>query len=424
MKTTNDSMKHAISRRGFLSGAAALGIGAHTHSLAGPARALFDGDGPKRSLVVIYLRGGADFLNMLIPYRDETYPLMRPGIGVSKQDGWIELDKTWALHPSLAKLAPLYESGHLAPIINVGSPHPTRSHFDAQDFMEYAAPGDRTVHSGWLNRYLAASNAEHPGNFRALGMMGLLPRSLRGEQAVLAVPESVETKKSSDALDRFEKLYGAESEHEGEDGMQPREEDAGEVIVSGKVTIETLRRFREIIAESKKSRHNYPDDKFGRGLERIAQVLAAGEELEIAGIDLPGWDHHVSQGDIKGRYSKKLRNMSASLSAFCEHLGPRLETTSILLMTEFGRTVAENGSLGTDHGHGGGMLLIGGGIKGGEVHGEWRGLKPDNLYQGRDLPVTTDFRDVMSEVLRGGLGFKAPRDFFPGYRPKRIKLYA
>jgi uncharacterized protein (DUF1501 family) len=408
-------MKRRPTRREFLRDGAAISLAMQAQALAAPAKTLFREKEHPPTLVAIYLRGGADFLNMVIPHTDPTYPLVRPGIGIGESDGAIEIDKRWSLHPALAPLEPLFAEKLLLPILNVGSPHTTRSHFDAQDFMEFAAPGNRTVRTGWLNRYLSATAGDGPLGFRALAIQSLLPRSLRGGYPVLAVPSGIDGKRTAEALDRFEKFYG--------DGMGSGSEDGNPIAASGQVTIETLRRFREIVGGADGKEHGYPNTSFGRGLHRIAQVIEAGEGLEVAGIDYNGWDHHANQGGVSGNQARMLADLAASLAAFYRQLKAIRDHVAVLVMTEFGRTVAENGSNGTDHGHGGGMFLLGGGVKGGEIHGEWTGLKPADLYQGRDLPVTTDFRDVFSAVLRELFDFKTPRGFFPDYKPRKLKLF-
>lgn len=428
-------MKHSISRRQILKGAAALGIASQ-----GPVFAFGSGEGDKagaRCIVQIYLRGGADFLNMIVPRDDDTYRLSRPEIAIG-EDELIPLDRDWGLHPGLRDLKPLFDEKLFAPIVCVGSPHETRSHFDAQDFMSFAAPGSRTVHSGWLNRYLTATSAvegRSSGEFRAIGMQRLLPTALRGDFPVLAVPDEFDSDRASSVLDRFEKFYGAKNkpkkpkkpggeESSGESKpMDTDREREFDIVGSGKVTIETLRRFREIVSGTNAKQHGYPSTAFGQGMQYIAQVLLSGEDLEVAAIDLGGWDHHARQGAQSGSQANLLSNLGRSIAAFRKQLGPAFERTSVVVMTEFGRTVHENGSAGTDHGHGSGMLLFGGGLKGGTVHGDWLGLRTSKLYQGRDLPVTTDFRDVMATVLREHMDFKAPKGFFPGHKPKTLKLF-
>ena len=440
MSSPKDNKKRVSmnpTRRDFLKLAAAGGVALHSSQFASQLLATeAPGYGPEnggeRSLVVIFLRGGADPLNMIVPYGDSSYPMHRPTLAMNLESGLLKLDKTFGLHPAMTTLKPLWDAGKLAPIVCAGSNHTTRSHFDAQDWMEFAAPGDRSVRDGWLNRYLALTEKKgtEASEFRALGMQELLPRSLRGSYPVLAVPRSLTKKKSSKTLDAFERFYGEGSaEMEGGEMMAGRrEEDAAGVVESGRITIETLRRLQEILAASEKrnasktvSGSSYPESRFADRLKKIALVLKAGEGLEVAGVDYGGWDDHNQEGSVDGRMATRLRDFSSSIGAFCQDLGPALDSTTILVMTEFGRTVRENGNSGTDHGHGGSMLVIGGGVRGGEVHGDWTGLKETELYQGRDLAVTTDFRDVFNAVMENSLGFEPPKEFFPGYKPNRMK---
>ena len=412
------------SRRDFLKRSATL-------AGAFPAASLLPGHSgfwkPKYppAIVTVYLRGGADFLNMMVPWKDPVYRSIRPGIAIREEDEPVKLDSRWALHPALSALKPIWEAKDFAPVVGAGSPHTTRSHFDAQDFMEFAAPGNRTVRSGWLNRYLTLSAPKATNDFRAMATQELLPRSLRGEFPVLAVPTSMDRKKGSALLDRFEEFYGDGMTQEG-GVMGERKDDSTGVVQSGKATIETLRRFQEIVGDRKSRKNsasNYPSSRFGQRLEIIARVLKSGEGLEVAGIDIGGWDDHTNQGGVEGRHADRLRDFATSIAAFYEDMGPRMENTSIVVMTEFGRTARENGNNGTDHGHGSGMFVIGGGVKGGKVHGSWRGLGSENLYQGRDIQVTTDFRDVMAECLDGVFGFKPSRGFFPDYKARKVGLY-
>ncbi len=420
-----------MKRREFLrlSGAGALALGAPfplRHGLSTLSRA----PKPGPILVVIYLRGGQDPLNVVVPYKDENYYKIRPTIAIpaGKTEGEasvLPLDKKFGLHPALAPLVPLFKSKRFAPILAVGSPHPTRSHFDAQDFMEYAAPGIRTIRQGWLNRYLEATANRNgkDSELRALAFQGLLPRSLRGPYPVLAAGG-----RSADAkvLDLFGELYG-----EGEDagamggdpgagGMRKREDETDKVLETGRATVTTLRRLQEVLAKAPPSRVRYPRGVLGSKLEGIARVIRAGVPLEVACADWNGWDHHAREGGLDGTMNRMLTELGGSLRAFLEDLGPHADRTLVLTMTEFGRTARENGNTGTDHGHAGLMLAVGGKIKGGRILGKWPGLDEKSLYQGRDLAVTTDFRDVFAEVLRKHMGWRRmPRDFFPEYRPGR-----
>ena len=420
-------MNSPLSRRNLLKGAAALSLSTHAAALARMNSYGFDESHRTKSMVLVYLRGGADFLNMIIPRTDPSYEICRPTIGIKKNE-MVELSRHWGLHPALKSLKPIYDEGLLIPYTGVGSPHPTRSHFDAQDFMNFAAPGDRTVVNGWLNRYLTlTSKADEPdvNEFRGIGMQRLLPIAVRGSYPVLAVPDDFASRRATSVLNRFGKFYGADGEmqNDGEMDSRPEPTEGVDVLESGKNTIESLRRFREIVSAKQLENFGYPDTKLGEGMQRIAQVILSGEGLEVAAIDFNGWDHHVRQGGARGSQANKLRELSNSLAAFRKQLGDRIGETLVLVMTEFGRTVHENGSGGTDHGHGSGMFLMGGDLKGGKVYGDYSNLRTNNLYQGRDLPVTTDFRDVIGAVLRGHMDLKVPKDFFPDYRAKKLKLF-
>jgi uncharacterized protein (DUF1501 family) len=375
----------------------------------------------KPVVVSIYLRGGQDALNVLVPFGDKRYKDIRPTIGILAKDtedakGVIALDDTFGLHPSMKSLKPLYDSKRFAPLVCAGSPHNTRSHFDAQDFMEYAAPGLRTVKAGWLNRFLMATKPKKTEGvvLRALAMQGLLPRALRGECPALAVPER-NVLDNSKVLDTFEDIYGG-----GMGGMDEKRDD-DPVVNAGRDTLETLKRYKEIESKGKARKTSYPGGRLGTKLKDIASVIHADAGLEVACVDIGGWDHHANEGDDVGTIATMLKDVSDSLAAFAEDLDKRLDQTLVVVMTEFGRTCKENGNNGTDHGHGGAMMLLGGAVKGGKVHGDWRGLDDKALYEGRDLPVTTDFRDVFADVLRNHLKFDPPKDFFPEYKAGSVK---
>jgi uncharacterized protein (DUF1501 family) len=402
------------SRRSLLK-AAGAGIASLAFPFpAGFYRGAFAGETRKPTLVVIYLRGGMDALNVVIPYKDKRYYDLRPTLAIP-QDQVIKLDGKFGLHPALKALKPFYDQKRLAPFVNVGSPHPTRSHFDAQDFMEYAAPGVRTLREGWLNRYLARSTGESDGDrtrtLRALAMQGLLPRSLRGSYPVVAIPDR-KVLKDKQVLDMFGKLYG----DEGSTGARRG------VLKTGRETSEALKRFEKILSDAEtKATKTYPATPLGTKLRAIAQVIRSGEGLEVAALDIAGWDTHANQGAADGSMPALLRGLGDGLAAFMADLGPLLDSTVIVTMTEFGRTCKENGNFGTDHGHGGAMLVMGGGIQGGEVHGKWAGIDERSMYQGRDLKVTTDFRSVFGEILTKHFRFKPPRGFFPDYRDEPVR---
>lgn len=371
------------------------------------------------TLVVIYQRGGMDTLNALVPYGDKRYRDLRPTIAIPEANGddgpgMIKLDSMFGLHPSLQAVKPYWDSKKLAIVVNTGSPSRTRSHFDAQDFMEYAAPDLRTVRNGWLNRYLQATKKKDQDEsvIRAVAMQGLLPRALRGDCPVLAVPEK-HVLDNEKVMDSFGEIYRS-------DAMEEREEDP--VVQSGRDTLETLKRYKAIVdARTKERSVKYPGGRTAQKLRDIASLIHADCGLEVAALDIGGWDHHANEGGNEGVLANMLKDLAEALAAFAADLGDRIERTLVLVMTEFGRTCAENGNRGTDHGHGGLMFLLGGGVKGGKVHGKWTGLEEKALYQGRDLPVHTDFRDVFATVLKEHLKFDPPKNFFPNYSAGEVK---
>ncbi|PIE24196.1 MAG: hypothetical protein CSA62_05175 [Planctomycetota bacterium] len=448
---SSHSDKNKLTRRSFLARSAGM-----ASALAFPvplryASGAFAPDPRERPvLVVVFLRGGQDPLQTLVPYKDADYYAMRPTIAIPAKaknpaEQVIPLTKAWGLHPSLGSLKALWDEGCFAPLICTGSPHPTRSHFDAQDFMEYAAPGLRGIRDGWLNRFLAQSSGRwgKDSELRGLAMQNLLPRSLRGEYPVLAVPRG-STKRTDALLDFFDDLYlddtpkkpepsmgagmqgrqmdpakrGKKRAKRRDKGMMERREDP--VVATGRATIQTLRRYREIESRGQQgSKLRYPTGSLGPRLERIAKVIKSGEAIEVACADWNGWDHHARQGGLEGRYTQMISHVADSIGVFLRDLGPHKKRTLVVTMSEFGRTCRENGNSGTDHGHGGMMMLCGGPVRGKKVYGAWPGLQGSELYQGRDLRVSTDFRDVLNEILVRHMQWKTPRDFFPDYRPGR-----
>ena len=440
-------MTKKIERRDVLK----LGAGAGAAALAFPTPLRCLGttkpsSAPRPVLVTIYLRGGQDALNTVVPYAEKRYYEIRPTIAIPAKSaegapGVLKLDKQWGLHPAMRALMPLWEKKMFAPVVNVGSPHPTRSHFDAQDFMEYAAPGMRPKNGGWLNRYLQATDADvgQKTALRALAMQGLLPRSLRGPHPVLAVPER-QARRAGQFLDLFDELYtrqdlGMGEEMEGakkkkkrrkKNELEMHKDDP--VVESGRHTIETLRRYQEIVGSGRWKQRGgrgvrYPRGRLGNRLADIAKVVKAGEGLEVACVDWNGWDHHTGEGGVEGRIARMLEHLCSSIAAFMQDLGDYAQHTVVMTMTEFGRTCRENGNMGTDHGHGGAMLLAGGPIRGGQVYGRFDGLDDKDMYQGRDLPCTTDFRQVMGELLLGHMRMKEfPKDFFPNYKLSKKSL--
>ncbi|WP_432798385.1 DUF1501 domain-containing protein [Poriferisphaera sp. WC338] len=434
-------------RRDFLKASAMLAAStAGTFSPMLAARAFAQSDdlanmsGCKETptLIAIYLRGGADPLSTMIPFGDDLYYRMRPTIAVPQQSqdgrrGILRLNNYWGFHPAAAPLVELFRQDLLTTIMCVGSKHPTRSHFDAQDFMERAAPGIKTVTEGWLNRYLSLTQKSDDHPLRAIAMQSILPRSLRGQYPVAVMPRS----NAESVAAPFASLYACEegamqsSEAKGKTHLigsdQPKNADENKqrIMQAGYQGVQRVKRINELM-RSRESKSEYPSGGLGPKLRQLAKIINIDQKLEVAGVDYNGWDHHAYQGSTGGIMARMLDNLSQSIGAFVTDIGPHINNTVILVMSEFGRTVKENGNNGSDHGHGGFMMAIGGPVAGGKVMGKWSGLQRRNLYQGRDLPVHVDFRDVFASVLTGLFSFDhEAHDFFPKYSAdnKYLKLF-
>lgn len=366
-------------------------------------------------LVCLFQRGAADALNMVVPHGEAAYYTMRPGIAIPRPKRGdtstaIDLDGFFGLHPALGAFEPLYRDGILAPIHAVGSPSATRSHFDAQDYLESGTPDLKSTRDGWLNRYLAVSGTcqacDVPASpFRAVSMTSQMPRILDGNAPTVAMASlgDFSVRATGSATERLEGLYRTGS--------------ADLVHASGKEMFEALKMLRSADPQRYRAEHGatYPASPFGQRLAEIAQLIKAGLGLEVAFADIGGWDTHVNQGAATGQLATRLRDFSQSIAAFVKDLGPRMDNVLILTMSEFGRMARQNGSGGTDHGHAGAMFAIGSQVSGGRVHGKWPGLAREQLYEGRDLALTTDFRSVFTEVLTRHMGADTTAKVFPGF---------
>jgi uncharacterized protein (DUF1501 family) len=365
---------------------------------------------PNRRLVVIFQRGAADGLNIVVPYREKNYHAMRPSIGIP-QNQVVDLDGFFGLHPSLAPFKPLYDGGHLAVVHAVGSPDMSRSHFDAQDYMESGTPGIKSTQDGWLNRALQAEDQrrrEERTAFRALALGSEVPLTLAGKIPAIAL-NNVNTfavggkgPAPSPAASAFEAMYG----------------DSGDHILhaAGEETFEAVKMLRAAnpAQYTPAAGVEYPKSEFGDSMRQIAQLLKANLGVEAAFTDVQGWDTHHNQGSVDGQLSNRLRDFSASIAAFWRDMGDDAENITLVTMSEFGRTARENGTGGTDHGHANAMFILGGDVKGGKVYGRWPGLDNDQLNQGRDLALTTDYRQVLAEVVNKTLGAANYDLVFPG----------
>src|SRR5437016_9346332 len=368
--------------------------------------------GRRKTLIAIFQRGAVDGLNVVVPFGEPSYFDLRPNIAIPKPNGGtdaaINLDGFFGLHPSLASFKPLWESKRLAIIHASGSPDNTRSHFDAQDYMESATPGVKSTQDGWLNRYLQSKSDQQKSLFRAVSMTQNMPRVMQGKSPALAISNladfSIRAGQSSAAVQGgFEAIY----DQTVNDALHG----------TGKETFEAINYLKQVNPAQFKPENgaNYPQTAFGNALRQIAQLIKGGVGLEVAFADIGGWDTHVNEGNQQGQLSNLLRQFSSAIAALYTDLGQRMDDVVILTMSEFGRTVRENGNRGTDHGHANAMFILGGPVKGGKIYGRWPGLNTEHLYEGRDLAVTTDFRQVLGEAVYRHLGNKQLDKVFPGF---------
>jgi len=401
-----------MTRRRFLSlaGLTAAGLGALPRWVA---RAAAEAAGTSKVLLVLFQRGAADALNIVLPFDDPLYRKARPSIAVAAPKGGgatIDLDGRFGLHPALKDLLPMWKGRRLAFVHAAGSPDPTRSHFEAQDLMESAAFTAGAAEDGWLNRAAAAGGLKGP--LSAVGIAPHVPRSLKGAYPAI-VANSLEDLRAVDPLfTSYEKVY-RESADAALSGLAGAVGDAHRRLAA-------LAPFGEddmVKAGYPRSRHNY--HRINRDLYEMGRLIRADVGLRIGFVEMDGWDHHYDEGSDRGLLAERLEELGESLAAFYRHLGDREGDVLTVTMTEFGRTLFENPNGGTDHGHAGFMMLLAGAVKGGKVHGRWPGLEKEALFQGRDLAVTTDYRQVLGEALTGHLGVGGLDRVFPGgpFRP-------
>lgn len=376
------------------------------------SRAVYAAEAPgerKKIFIAIFQRGAVDGLNMVIPHAEPAYYRLRPTIAIPRPDGAdasaIDLDSRFGLHPALKALKPLWDAKQLAIVEAVGSPDPTRSHFDAQDYMESGTPGLKATPDGWLNR--AMLKEAQPSPVRAVSLSPDLPRSLRGPKKAVAIGNINDFQiKDAQAAAMFQSLYGSSSD-------QVLNGTARETFEAAKM-MKSLEKSPYVPANGAQ----YPKGRLGASLQQIARLIKANVGLEVAFTDVGGWDTHVNEVGARpheGQLANLLREFGEALAAFSLDLGDRMADVTIATMSEFGRTARENGNRGTDHGHANTMFLLGGSVRGGKVYGEWPGLEREQLYEGRDLNVTTDFRAVLSELVSKQLGNRELSTVFPGF---------
>jgi uncharacterized protein (DUF1501 family) len=369
--------------------------------------AILNGDGDRtKTLVVIFLRGGADGLNMVIPVGEEAYYKARPRLGIAEKDA-AKLDGFFAFNPHLKDLQKIYAEGSLAIIQAAGSEDTTRSHFEAQDFMEHGG----LVGGGWIGRYLRYRQTPSDGALGAVAISKSLPESLRGAPSAVVF----------ESFDEFTVGDGRPNFASGLASLYARETDA--LGGAAKNTLRGMERVKALATETYQPENGaeYPADEFGRGLSRVAQLIKARVGLEVASVDLNGWDSHFVQGTIMDPLMDRL---AKGLSAFHADIKNELPNVTTVAMTEFGRRVHENASFGTDHGRGSVMLLMGGGIRGGRVIADWQGLREELLEGPGDLPVTHNYRDVLAPILKRNAPDCDLGLIFPQYSLQPVELYA
>ena len=402
--------RNAVTRRGFMKGGALALVGTSvipsflTRSIYAE---MTTAAANKKKLVVIFQRGACDGLNVVVPYTEKNYYSMRPTIAIQPNEV-IDLNGFFGLHPQMAAFKPLYDQGHLAIVHAVGSPDPSRSHFDAQDYMESGTPGVKVTPDGWLNRALQTEPLTgKPTAFRAVALGTDVPRTLQGKVPAIAVANladfSVAGKgpQTSSISNAFQAMYD-----ESTDAV---------LHGTGEETFEAVKMLKA--ADPAKYQPaagvSYPNTAFGNSMKQIAQLLKANLGVEAAFSDIGGWDTHQNQGGANGQLANRLKEFSETIAAFWQDMGSDQENITLVTMSEFGRTARQNGTGGTDHGHANVMFVLGGAVKGGKIYGKWPGVADEQLNEGRDLKVTTDFRNVLGEAAYKTLGSRQLDVVFP-----------
>src|SRR6202140_7012 len=401
----------SITRRVFLrNGAlAVVGTAAIPAFLTRAALSAVEAGAGHKRLIVIFQRGAADGLNIVVPHGEQAYYTMRPSINIPR-NAVIDFDGFFGLPPSLSSLLPLWNQHHLAIVHAAGSPDPTRSHFDAQDFMESGTPGVKATEDGWLNRAIETVPEENASPFRAVAMGPNLPRMLHGSASAIALPDLRQFRvmpqsagSAATVQGGFEAMYAQTVDHA--------------LHGTGTETFEAIDMLRKV-DPGKYAPENgaqYPTSRLGQSLQQIGQLLKANIGVEVLFVDCGGWDNHVNEGGVQGQLSNLLKDLGQGLAAFHQDMGDRMQDVVVVTMSEFGRTAKENGNRGTDHGHANCMFVMGGDVRGGRVFGAWPGLADHQLNEGRDLALTTDFRLVLGEILSKHGGVLDLNAVFPGF---------
>ena len=380
-----------------------------------------------KTLVVLFLRGGMDGLNLIVPYTDEYYYELRKGIAIPKpgtENGGIDIDGTFALHPSAESLKRFFSSGELTAVQGVGYSGHTRSHFEEQDVWETGMTENRLSSDGWLNRHLATSSGD--GHIRAISVGSSLPRILRGKVGTYAIRSLSDITLPGSKKEVNQHLKSLKNAYHKTENTQVT--DAQELITQvGQRTIESMKILSDIGAKEYKPVAPYPTTTLGKQLKTAARLIKANIGLEIVEIDYGGWDTHQSQGGVTGGFANKVKELADAMAAFQADMKKHQDKVMLMAMSEFGRTAAQNGTGGTDHGWANCMLLMGGAVKRQKtkpISGTWPGLAPNQLNDKRDVMNTTDFRDILGEIVTKHLDNKQPNLVIPSHDFKPLGLIA
>lgn len=447
-----------VNRRYFLKSSAAL---AATYCGVNPSRLLAEvGLDPtnllsvrrSKTLVAIFLRGGMDGLNFVAPYKDPGYAKLRKGIALAEPGhpgGLLDLDGFFGLHPRAAALAPLFRNGQAVALQAVGYDRNTRSHFEEQDTWETGVSGNTLSSDGWLNRHLLTSQGHGP--IRAVSIGDALPRILRGKAPAFAVrgitdlglfPQDHKAIKAADqnriaaALEhayRSDPRMVAAAQAVG--AKLPTLSDEGSardlLAQTAQTTFDGIEQLKAVTSQPYTPAAKYPDSELGRKLEQVARLIKSDLGLEVAEVDYGGWDTHQNQGGQQGdggSYGNLVGGLAQALAAFAADLENRLDDVLVVTLSDFGRTAAENGTGGTDHGWANCMFAMGGPVLAASPHGprnvigRWPGLLPEQLHDKRDLLHTTDFRDVLGELVGTHLGNPNLKTILPSHDFKPVGL--
>lgn len=380
-------------------------------------------------LVFLFLRGGADGLNIVVPYGEDAYYRSRPSLAIpapadrrrALTDRALKLDGFFGLHPVMKPLLPLYQQGKIALVHACGSAERSRSHFEAMSAMERGvAQAKAGINNGWIARHLQSVPRPSTSPLRAVAFSNVLPESLRGStDAVvlqtladfrLAVPQRGGITRADELQQTLQAMYVGK--------------DRAAIRQTAQETLQALHTLQKVDPSRYRPAHGavYPDTDLGRGLRQVACLIKADVGLEVACLDKGGWDTHVAQGSTTGWLASHLTDLAQSLAAFAKDMGEELRHVTLVAITEFGRRVRENSGLGTDHGRAGVMLVLGGGIRGGRVYARWPGLEAHQLEEPGDLKVTTDYRSVLAEIVRKRLSNPNVSAVFPAFQAEEVGI--